>query len=697
MRQGGVRLCRAMLISVAALGFFVRGFYFVQAVSPSELVISKIQITGGVGLTAQDFISIYNRSTEPIDLNGLRLVKRTKTGTSDTTLKSWSSPTLVNPGAYYTWANSDYAAMINAEASSSQTISNDNGAALREGPENTGVIIDSVGWGEAANIFVEGSAFATNPPGGKYIERKNNLDSNNNATDFQLYPPDEPEPEPEEEVDETEETNEETETPKTPSGSTKDLVIHEIFINPKEVDNLAPISEFVELHNKGTGTISLDGWRIEVGESLFELSAGTTLGPNSFTLIQDPKNLPLPNNGASVKLFAPGRTTATQTVSYKKAEDGMSYAYFASGWRWTVVPTPARENILAQPPRPSFETLNELLVNIPIRFDSSDTFTNNKNAAYIWDFGDGQTSALAYPEHVFSKAGKYKVVLQVSTEYGAAKFDKTITIQNLSASVSNESEKDEPTDTVSEKTEKTSIPKTDELFTTAGTAIVAPGIFGTQYFYFLPEHGEPLYEVYNSKKLFPKIQAGDQLIVTGEYSETEKGPRLKTKEAKDIQLIGNTEVPLPQAITSAEFKLAPFPRLALIEGEVVSKKSPRVILTDAQGEMEIYLSSNSKLKVSDFTVGDKISVFGVLENSAGTPRLRPRGKEDISKLAKIIEAPENSIAFADTSIVSATAITEEFIEERPTSRKEKLFIYLLATAILAIGVAIFIIYRKKDK
>ncbi len=691
MHQGGVRTyVRAVLMSIATAGFFVWGFS-VSAIAPSELVISKIQITGGTGKTAEDFVSIYNASATPIDLNGLRLVKRTKSGTTDTILKSWTTSTILNAGAYHVWANTDFAATIKADSSSSQTISNDNGVAIRQ--SSGGEIIDSVGWGEAANSFVETEVFAVNPEGGQYIERINNLDTNNNSLDFQLYPPEQ----------EEEEENEEDSSSSTgiSQGSTKDLLINELFVNPKEIDSLALIPEFIELYNSGSGHINFDDWRIEIGEIVFELPRGTTIGPKGFISLRSPKNISLPNGGASVKLFSPGRTTANQTITYKKAPDGFAYANFSGAWRWTAVATPDKPNVLAQAPSADFEILGPLLPNSLLRFDSSDSFTNAQAAQYSWSFGNGETSVVQNPDYSFTKEGDYTISLTVSTEYGSSKIDKKITIGNTKV----EKETVRTTDTTDEqintdekkivKTEIKNTPKNDEVFTTAGTVVVAPGIFGVQYFYLLPEYGEPLIEVYNSKKLFPKLKIGDQVIVTGDYSEREQGPRLKTTEAKDIQVIGQGEIEKPKTITSSEIKKPPYPRMATVEGEVVSKKSPRVFLADAEGEIEIYLSKNTGIKVGDFAVGDKLSITGILIVSNGVARLQPRGKGDIEKITQLENETDNTDFEIASLPVSHTTLPDSFTEPERFSDKTKLFMYLGGGVLVLIGGIIYFAYKKK--
>jgi DNA/RNA endonuclease YhcR with UshA esterase domain len=286
----------------------------------------------------------------------------------------------------------------------------------------------------------------------------------------------------------------------------------------------------------------------------------------------------------------------------------------------------------------------------------------------------------------------------VKNDYGLSTIEKTITIGGKAA------EKPEINDRTTEGTEKvrttdttdkkidTDEKKPEGVFTTAGTVTVAPGIFGVQYFYLLPEYGEPLIQVYNSKKLFPTLKIGDQVIVTGEYSEPESGPRLKTKEAKDIQITGHAEAEIPAAETSADLKSPPYPRLSRVTGKIVSKKSPRIFLSDEQGEMEIYLSKNTGLKIADFTIGETISVSGILLLNSGTTRLQPRNKSDLSKIER--DEPVDFKAAA-LPVTETEKISEEITVPEKTPNKKMLLFYLIAASLVIIGAVIYSLYKKK--
>ncbi len=150
----------------------------------NHIVISAVQITGGAGHTTDDYVEFYNPTAQQFNLKGYRLVKRTKVGTSDTSIKSWTDDAFIPSGGKYRWANTGYPG--SADMRTSGSIADDNAVALRKGGEDTGEIIDAVGWGAASNALVESSPFSTNPTAGQTLSRKQWVDTNNNASDFEL-------------------------------------------------------------------------------------------------------------------------------------------------------------------------------------------------------------------------------------------------------------------------------------------------------------------------------------------------------------------------------------------------------------------------------------------------------------------------------------------------------------------------------
>lgn len=171
--------------------------HYSSFVSPN-IVISQFQAGGG---TADDeFIELHNIGAAPVDLNGLRLVYRSASGTSDVgPLAVWSTSTIVQPGQYYLIATTAYDGGVtpdyvyNTGVCQCSLSATSGGLAVRQGGQNSGVILDSVGWGSATNVFVEGTpATAAGNNNSKARLQSGCQDTDANQTDFQTLTPSAP-------------------------------------------------------------------------------------------------------------------------------------------------------------------------------------------------------------------------------------------------------------------------------------------------------------------------------------------------------------------------------------------------------------------------------------------------------------------------------------------------------------------------
>lgn len=159
-----------------------------------NFVISQFQVAGG---SANDeFIELHNTSASAVDLNGYRVVYRSSGGTNDVLFAEWTTGTIVAPGGYYLIASTGYDGAVapnliyNPTTCSCSMSATGGGLAIRSGAVNTGVIVDSVGYGSASNAFIE-SAVTTAPPANAGQARLNNgcQDTDNNANDFSTANP----------------------------------------------------------------------------------------------------------------------------------------------------------------------------------------------------------------------------------------------------------------------------------------------------------------------------------------------------------------------------------------------------------------------------------------------------------------------------------------------------------------------------
>ncbi len=163
-------------------------------VSPN-FVVSQFQVGGATA--TDEFIEIHNTSTSTADLNGYNLVYRSAAGVNDVAMIAWTTSTTIPAGGYYLVATSTYTGAttsnINYNTATVSMSATGGGIAIRNGALNTGVIVDSVGYGTATNIFVEGTA-TTAPALNAGQARANNgcQDTDNNVNDFATVTPSAP-------------------------------------------------------------------------------------------------------------------------------------------------------------------------------------------------------------------------------------------------------------------------------------------------------------------------------------------------------------------------------------------------------------------------------------------------------------------------------------------------------------------------
>ncbi len=159
-----------------------------SAVLYQNIMITEVQIKGET--TNQSHIEIFNPNSYDLDLSGYRLRKRSSTG-KEYSIRVFPKGVVIKARDYLLWANSrdDYHLKVNADLSSSATISNNNSIALFT-PE--GEVVDSVAWGQGTDQFVMGSPVNFNPSrnnGIRRIEDENGyLNNGDNSLDFRVEP-----------------------------------------------------------------------------------------------------------------------------------------------------------------------------------------------------------------------------------------------------------------------------------------------------------------------------------------------------------------------------------------------------------------------------------------------------------------------------------------------------------------------------
>ena len=152
---------------------------YVKNPTPAPVVIHEVQTAG---VTAdEEFVELYNRTGAEVDLTGCRLVYRGPTSDEDTALFTFTGVRL-KPHGYYLLGTAAFIGPKDATIKAGLS-GTGGGLALRSPAGN---LMDSAGYGSAANLFVETSP-APAPDAGESIERvPTGTDTNDNQADFRV-------------------------------------------------------------------------------------------------------------------------------------------------------------------------------------------------------------------------------------------------------------------------------------------------------------------------------------------------------------------------------------------------------------------------------------------------------------------------------------------------------------------------------
>jgi len=288
----------------------------VHAATVTHVVIAKIQI---VGTSAKDeFVELYNPTDAPVSISGWRLSKQTASGTTANLLTTFPDSTIASKGALRI-ASSDYAGSVTADLTYSTQNSIAAGNTILLYSDNGNTVIDKVGFGSATNV--EGSA-APNPESGQVLSRRyaneQIQDTDNNAADFELTgaipveapptpPPENPTP-----------VASGGGVPRPALAQTGALRINEFVSDPADND-----TEWVELFNTTTATISSDGWTLANGTGQVTALSGS-IKAGGFLVVTQPKGQ-LNNSGDAIIIKGPSGETVDQ-IAYGDWNAGESNA-----------------------------------------------------------------------------------------------------------------------------------------------------------------------------------------------------------------------------------------------------------------------------------------------------------------------------------------------------------------------------------
>jgi DNA/RNA endonuclease YhcR with UshA esterase domain len=163
-----------------------------------------------------------------------------------------------------------------------------------------------------------------------------------------------------------------------------------------------------------------------------------------------------------------------------------------------------------------------------------------------------------------------------------------------------------------------------------GVVTVLPGVFGSQYFYLTD--GNAGIQIYQNKKDFPILAAGDLVEAQGTVSEASGIKRINIKSKKNLDILATN-----QFITGTELDLAEIDEnlaggLVKLRGEITEIKSNFMYVDDGSAEIMVYLKKGVQIDKDKFQEGENVEVTGVLEHAKNGWQVWPRAQNDLASL-----------------------------------------------------------------
>lgn len=405
-----------------------------------------------------------------------------------------------------------------------------------------------------------------------------------------------PQPEPIEQIEQNSEPIPEP-VPIIPSFPAKAILINEFMSAPKD----AP--EWIELYNPGPELIDLTDWYV-VDESQKKTILSGYISINQFAVIQNPLGK-LNNDKDRIALFDPSHNLIDEVIYGAEIKAPKSAATIGRNqegeWQATSEPTPNAPNVF---PELTLEPTLDLTITPyeqNTKTDSSSPAKQNVNATQSSVLQNAPSPKATNSPNVSKAPTPVHHIVAVAKPTTMATTAKT-------------------TSTTAKKTPttKSSAVKT---ITIEGVITAIPGIFGTQIAYMSGT------ELYMNSALWPKLEHGDTVRVTGTPSDSITH-RLKISSASAITILRSSPL-AATPITSKELAQQPIGSLVALTGALQEKNGVNAVFGDSAGTFTA--SATKQSGVSWKNSAGSFTVVGIVREVNGAKVIFPRSPEDVTE------------------------------------------------------------------
>ncbi len=123
------------------------------------------------------------------------------------------------------------------------------------------------------------------------------------------------------------------------------VIINEVFPNPKGVDKE---NEFIEIKNNGDNRVNLKGWKLADTKDEYKFEEDFFLNAKEIVVIEKTDSkISLNNTSEEIKLLDSGQNLVSSVKYDFSFEDNAFALGKNNNWFWTTMPTPGEENIIS--------------------------------------------------------------------------------------------------------------------------------------------------------------------------------------------------------------------------------------------------------------------------------------------------------------------------------------------------------------
>ncbi len=186
----------------------------------------------------------------------------------------------------------------------------------------------------------------------------------------------------------------------------------------------------------------------------------------------------------------------------------------------------------------------------------------------------------------------------------------------------------------------------DSEVKTRGIVIALPNTLNSKYFYIQDENSG--IQIYSSDANFPELKLGDEIEVTGKLSNSQGESRINIREGK-LEIISSKNIPEPKSLKTGEIKEESEGMLIFTKGILTKQSGLTFYLDDKSGETKISILKNTNIDKPKMTKGDSVGIVGVVSETKSGYRILPRMQDDFREGGDVAtESDAAQIAGAST-------------------------------------------------